>query len=409
MATALITFILANNAYSTPILPYPPFNATSLSINISEACNDLRNCRTMWNLVYSCLLTIFTCVWTAVHPNVVEGDRGDMNLEDEIMRNDRFGLMRSSLIFPELVVAMAWNEFSEAWKLSRECKNVEGWTLVHSYFLRMGGFIDPTTHFFRRYDSSSLGQYPGIIQKTGNRQVVAVTKQELLHKSKGDPLSKSIVSLQLLWFIAQYVGRGVEHLHRSQLETVTLGYCVLSIVICALWWHKPLDVRSPIQVTKEDPAQLLTSEANVARVPLEVENEADSPPLTAKVIGRVCDAFAELEEFWILVITGAIFGGIHCSAWSFPFPTHAESLIWRICAVYITVAPALGPGAVEILTSTRFQSYQFHGDRVFGLAAATIYVVARIILFVLTFASLRSPSASLYRTPSWSSFIPHLG
>ncbi|KAF8318570.1 uncharacterized protein EI90DRAFT_2883995, partial [Cantharellus anzutake] len=213
--------------------------------------------RTMWNLVYSCLLTIFICVWTAVHPNVVKRDRGGMHLVEEIViRDDRFGLMTSSLIFPELVVAKAWYEFSEAWKISRKCKNVEGWTLVHSYFVIMGGFIDPTTRFFGRDDPSFFGQYPGIIRKMGNRQVVAVTKQELLRKSKGDLLSKSIVSLQLLWFIVQYVGRWVGHLHRSQLETITLGYSALSIIICALWWHKPLDVRSPIQVMKEDPAHV---------------------------------------------------------------------------------------------------------------------------------------------------------
>ncbi|KAF8329163.1 uncharacterized protein EI90DRAFT_3017398 [Cantharellus anzutake] len=405
MTTALITFILANNAYAAPILTYPPLNTTSLSINVSEACNDLRNCRTMWNLVYSCLLTIFICVWTAVHPNVVEGDRGGMDLVGEIVnRDDRFGLMRSSLIFPELVVAKAWDEFSKAWKLSRKCKNVEGWTLVHSHFVMMGGFIDPTTRFFRRYDPSFFGQYPGIIQKTGNRQVVGVTKQEILRKSKGDFLSKSIVSLQLLWFIVQYMGRWVGHLHRSQLETMTLGYSGLSVIICALWWHKPLDIRSPIQVMKGDPAHALTSEANVAKVPLEVEKEVDSPSLAARAIGRACDAFVELHPFWILVITGAIFGGIHCSAWSFPFPTPAELFIWRICAVYITVAPALGFGGSELLRGTRT-----HGDRGFGVPIGTIYVVARIILFALTFASLRSPSLSLYRTPSWSSFIPHLG
>ncbi|KAF8318579.1 uncharacterized protein EI90DRAFT_2941665 [Cantharellus anzutake] len=406
MTTALITFILANNAYAAPILSYPPLNAISLSINVSEACNDLRNCRTMWNLVYGCLLTIFICVWTAVHPNVVEGDKGRMHLMDEILnRDDRFGLMRSSLIFPELVVAKAWVGFSEAWKISRKCKNVEGWTFVHSYFVRMGGFIDPTAPYIRYEDPSVLGQYPGIIQKTGNRQVVVMTKQEILRKSKGDFLSKSIVSLQLLWFIVQYVGRWVGHLHRSQLETMTLGYSALSIIICALWWHKPLDVRSPIQVTKEDTPHVPTSEANVARVPLEVEKQVDSPSPAARAIGRACDAFVELQPFWVFVITGAIFGGIHCSAWSFPLPTHAESLIWRICAVYITVAPALGLGALVILEYTSSGDFQIN----FNLAIVTIYVVARIILFALTFASLRSPSPSLYQTPSWSSFIPHLG
>ena len=36
-----------------------------------------------------------------------------------------------------------------------------------------------------------------------------------------------------------------------------------------------------------------------------------------------------------------VFGGIHCVAWSFQPPSHAEQLLWRISSLTITCIPAL--------------------------------------------------------------------
>ena len=37
---------------------------------VGNCCNDLGHCRMIWNIVWSCLVTIFSCTWVAVHPNV---------------------------------------------------------------------------------------------------------------------------------------------------------------------------------------------------------------------------------------------------------------------------------------------------------------------------------------------------
>ena len=47
--------------------PIPAIENRSLAGN---RCNDLVCCRTIWNIVWSCLVTIFSCTWVAVHPNV---------------------------------------------------------------------------------------------------------------------------------------------------------------------------------------------------------------------------------------------------------------------------------------------------------------------------------------------------
>ena len=45
----------------------PSTDAHSLE---SNQCADLTHCRTIWNIVWSCLVTIFLCTWVAVHPNI---------------------------------------------------------------------------------------------------------------------------------------------------------------------------------------------------------------------------------------------------------------------------------------------------------------------------------------------------
>lgn len=33
-------------------------------------CGTLSQCRTIWNIIWSCLATIFACIWLSVHPNM---------------------------------------------------------------------------------------------------------------------------------------------------------------------------------------------------------------------------------------------------------------------------------------------------------------------------------------------------
>ncbi|KAF8331019.1 uncharacterized protein EI90DRAFT_3058220 [Cantharellus anzutake] len=293
-----------------------------------------------------------------------------------------------SLVSPEFVVFTAWLEFCDAWRLSKKCETIQGWTLTHSYFTIMGGFTDGGDAIT---DPSDFGDYPGIVKPVGHgtdRQV-AVTKQEILDKSKGDFFTKSIVILQLLWFTCQYVGRWASHLPRSQLEVMTLAYTALTIIVCALWWHKPLNLHFPIQVTKES-----------HQPPPTQVDQMHPAPLAAKIV--------EIDPHWIFLVTGLIFGGIHCLAWSFSFPTSGETQLWRNGAIMITVAP-------PISTIYTFTSRRQHGLGILGALSyrmfiyGSYYLVARVILLVVTFTSLRSPPPALYQTPQWSSIIPHFG
>ncbi|KAF8327817.1 uncharacterized protein EI90DRAFT_3067108 [Cantharellus anzutake] len=369
MATALLNVLLAHSAYSAPISPH---NTTGFVKNVSDDCNDLRSCRTMWGIIYSCLLTIFACIWTVVHPD----------------------LPRRGGVSPEAILAFACHQSLLSWRISKKCKVVEGWTSTHSYFVVMDGFFDSSKG--RAVDLNDLQKYPGIIEKMENGRKDAITKKEILDRSKGDGFCKFLIVLQLLWFITQYVGRWASHLHRSQLETMTLAYAALNVFVYALWWHKPVNIQFPIHVTQESVPP--TSETNVGQPTPKTETDAD--PMSLVQVSK--PEFMEL--LFIFAATGTIFGGIHCLGWSFPFPTRREMILWRVSAISITVAP------IFLFLFVWFANH-VNEQIGSGIVAFTpfVYAAARVILVVLTFSSLRSPPPDLYQTPSWSSFLPHFG
>ena len=57
-----------------------------------------------------------------------------------------------------------------------------------------------------------------------------------------------IALVQTLWFVAQCIARGAQHLDLTLVELLTLSLAVLNGLMYFLWWNKPLDVRCPIRV-----------------------------------------------------------------------------------------------------------------------------------------------------------------
>jgi len=67
-----------------------------------EHCNDLQHCRTIWNIIWSCLVTLFACTWIAVHPNIPSPDDSWA-----VIAFRRFKIMGLALIAPELIIVWA--------------------------------------------------------------------------------------------------------------------------------------------------------------------------------------------------------------------------------------------------------------------------------------------------------------
>ena len=103
----------------------PSFDHRSQDAN---HCSDLAHCRTIWNVVWSCLATIFSCTWVAIHPNIPCPKTREAN--SRIQRwvwnpllsfaEHRLPLFVCALLVPEYVLAWAIRQFLEARKTAND-------------------------------------------------------------------------------------------------------------------------------------------------------------------------------------------------------------------------------------------------------------------------------------------------
>ena len=326
---------------------------------------------------------------------------------------------------------------------------MKGWTRRHSYFTLMGGFYRSGEQL-ESFSSLDADLYPELLKKEDatrnpdetslhpgaplieepypSKYRILVTESEILDKSKSDPLGKLFTVLQTTWFIAQYLERWVTHQPRTQLEVMTLAYAALNILVYALWWEKPLNVQEVIYVGGRASASVGRTEGTINVWDI-IENATGS--LINGGQGDVSILFV------LLPAVGILFGGVHCFAWSFPFPTGLEKVLWRVCAVYCTASPFIltAGGALylaadnDVIPSWIKSVFSSIGNCIewltdlhpvfewgIVLIAFTLvssppifYVICRIILVVLTFTSLRAPPAGVFEATSWTSFLPHFG
>jgi len=119
-------------------------------------------------------------------------------------------------------------------------------------------------------------------------------------------------------------------------------------------------------------------------------------------------------------ISGAIFGGLHCIAWNFNFPSKKEAIIWHALSIYITTAPiSLSLFFRSIFSKEMLkESKGFDTETVlwwisnivgtFVILLLCLYVPARLMLLVEAFTLLRKVPPDGLLDVDWSSFLPHL-
>ncbi|KAH0579937.1 hypothetical protein H2248_002758 [Termitomyces sp. 'cryptogamus'] len=207
------------------------------------------NVRTTLEIVWSCLTTIFACIWIAIHPNVPG------NGEQPFAR--RLKIFTIALFAPETVIWWATQQWISSRQLARKNRKYK-WTQTHGFFAIMGGIqiCEPDGSSPSTLDRKELECY----LEDGT---ITVSKEEILDRSKGDFLSKALVLLQVSWYVLQVLVRAIQHLAITELELVTLGYAILNFITYFCWWNKPLDVHYPIKINKPSNSSTSSSTTSV--------------------------------------------------------------------------------------------------------------------------------------------------
>ncbi|THU87511.1 hypothetical protein K435DRAFT_762567 [Dendrothele bispora CBS 962.96] len=141
-------------ALARPLAPSLLASANKESLPSSESleaqndCLDIHSCRTVEEILYSCLAVVFACTWVTIHPNI---PRHFKPLSDSDEIEDSFTIsstrviaqdvitMILSLLAPELIVLWALRQWFASKKIAKKYSKY-GWTKTHGHFLIMGGF-----------------------------------------------------------------------------------------------------------------------------------------------------------------------------------------------------------------------------------------------------------------------------
>jgi hypothetical protein len=263
--------------------------------------------------------------------------------------------------------------------------------------------------------------------------LVPPTESEIKDKSKGDPLSKGFVLVQVAWFVIQCIARRIQHLPITELEVVTLAYTTVNVAIYGFWWYKPLSVMRPVRIAGQ-PSDAPSGGGvkfgwrdwgkwQVAVLYLfkivdgsqdDITNLSEQRQVPIFYAGKPNTIQKSLASVIVLAVA-VVFGAIHCVAWSLLFPSHREQQLWRASSIAI-----LGyPGILALGLMLEILSLMYHINKTVYMVSRIpltalfilgipVYVGARVVLLVLAFITLRSLPQPAYETVHWTSFIPHI-
>ena len=252
---------------------------------------DGPNTRGTMDIISSCLVTLGLCLWTAIHLNIPKHGRESAQLWRKL------GWLLTGLLAPEMVVFTALEQRRAALRLTKEVQTALGekeqtpkwqrlqrwlwhkedpvvsdnvapsereskvtdcrhrWTHVHSFYALMGGFVFDTSNAPAKFLPNGITRLT--IRPEGLHYIIQnapcllpdISEEDIKDKSKADSLAKFLVCLQALWFCAQCIFRISQDQESSFLELNTLAHAICTLLTYALWWHKPLDIRSPSLIT----------------------------------------------------------------------------------------------------------------------------------------------------------------
>lgn len=242
------------------------------------------------------------------------------------------------------------------------------WTAVHSYYAQMGGLVyDVLRGFFVVLTATNLASRGFWDPDKHPLKHLILGEKDIQDKSKADWLVKGIAILQITWIVLSVIVRRTYGLPITQLEIATIAFSVMAVLIYLANWWKPKDVSRPTILPQ--PVELF-AERRVAAgrmQPLWLRLRSPAKAIE-KMVGnlkwdRVPNDLVCMEGdtpliFVMMGVSSLVFGGLHCLAWNFEFPTRVELVCWRAASLISAVLPMLALGINLIIThlSNRTQS-----------------------------------------------------
>ncbi len=302
-----------------------------------------------------------------------------------------------TILAPEFLVSLSADSLINAYQSLESLKpfaeedNVP-WTLTHSFFANMGGFVirsytpergknrglsfqtrelKDSTHIAERIQQNTMArprdshfeepQGRGIIYLETN-EIIALresntiklpflAKEEIMDKSKSDGFARTMAISQMLCMITQMIVRASRHLEISQLEIGTVAFASCAIIIYILNWSKPKSVGVPLTLLSYPgpfPGEVMQAlgppQSNQTALsfswqfygfPEAFNSRVRESPLLNHHSYRSGDHVSFYGVFYLIFISG-LFGGIHFAGLNSTFPSDMERTMWRVASAVCT-------------------------------------------------------------------------
>ena len=330
-----------------------------------------------------------------------------------------------------------WRTLCGTWRtLCRPWHMVFPPGLEGGFYIEMGGFeLVSALSEERDLPSEFKGRVTprGAIELAQHGLLPVVPLALINDQSKSDKLAKFLVCLQAGWMIAQCIARVAQSLPLTLLELHTVMHAVYAFLIFLVWIKKPHDVMVTTKVKVDD--KMLKILEGIVR------DESPGFKLIEPVKSRTMaversscglsqSKKSPISESVMACLAFPLYGGVHLAAWNVHFPSNLERILWIASAISIAGLPFMTIAVEFLLTWIRnhiigprpdSESYltSLKNQKTWGrwtvyLLLVTLdrislvfWMLARIYLFVESFASLRSLPRGSYKSVSWVSFIPH--
>lgn len=417
-----------------------PYQESTLPDTGKVGWVDQPNQRGTIDIIWSCLLVIFISTWSVLHTNLPTPGESYWSI---IIRKARWSAF--TIYAPEAVTMIAACQRAAAKQSMEQMQaiGVHHWTMVHGFLAESGGFM---------LHSPDMPPFPvnsrAIHYLVDKKYIDApsATKEDIEDHSKSDRFAKVVAIVQGTYMIAQTITRAIQHMEISNLELTTVAFVLCTSFTFFFWIEKPQGVERAFDLETTTPIRTILTEAGpVARAPYAdtpmdfVEQPGWSQWRRRPIFSHVGIPVRPLQRFpndyavapqtlrlaislWLLTL---IHASCHILAWNFPFPTNWERWIWRGSSVtmsgvmliwgfaeVMSVKPGfdltmtlLGIWEKKASKNTCFRNWAADGP---GTLSAILYGLARTLIIIETFASLRSMNSSAYYTVQWTQFIPHL-
>ncbi|KAL9043526.1 MAG: hypothetical protein Q9214_003290 [Letrouitia sp. 1 TL-2023] len=409
--------------------------------------------RGTFDILWSCLFTIFLCTWTSLHLNVPAMSE---TYWDQFFRKMRW--MAQAIMAPEFVLGFATGQKAEARRSVAQFKHsgYPQWSIRHAFYANMGGFVlQPRESAPFPINAKQLHY----LLTEGYIEFPSLSAKEVWDKSKADGFQKSLTCLQTGWFIVQIVGRAIQRLPVTTLELTTLSFVFCTLAMFIQWANKPLDVESPTILTTEVTISDILLRAGdrasepYKQTPLDfIDDQSPSwisevqPHLRFRIGPRerplprfTNDKFPVIgagPDAHFLLLCTVVYCSIHFIAWNFDYPTHTELVLWHAsciaiaaCALILWICETYQDGHrlgrwerwYGKLFPSQAESVRVHTwekerrqkrfipvwEFIIMTPVTLVYTLARTYIVVEVFLSQRSLPVGAFDTVQWSEFVPH--